>query len=130
MARMEAIRMLIAFAAHMEFKLYQIDVKSAFLNGFLQEEVFVKQPPGFEDPDKPERVYKLEKALYGLKKAPRAWYDRLSTFILTHNYSRGKIDDILFLKRKVQICLLYKFISTTSYLVELTPHLELSSQNS
>lgn len=69
MARMEAIRMLIDFAAHMEFKLYQMDVKSAFLNGFLQEEVFVKQPPGFEDPDKPEHVYKLEKALHGLKQA-------------------------------------------------------------
>ena len=99
MARMEAIRMLIAFAAHIEFKLYQMDVKSAFLNGFLQEEVFVKQPLGFEDPNKPEHVYKLEKALYGLKQAPRAWYDRLSTFLLTHGYSRGKIDNTLFLKK-------------------------------
>ena len=79
--------MLIAFAAHIEFKLYQMDVKSAFLNGFLQEEVFVKQPPCFENPDKPEHVCKLEKALYGLKQAPRAWYDRLSTFLLTHGYS-------------------------------------------
>ena len=68
MARLEAIRMLIAFAAHMEFKLYEMFVKSAFLNGFLQEEVFVKQPPGFEDPDKPEHVYKLEKTLYRLSK--------------------------------------------------------------
>ena len=99
MARMEAIRMLIAFAAHMEFKLYEMFVKSAFLNGFLQEEVFVKQPLGFEDPNKPEHVYKLEKALYGLKQAPRAWYDRLSTFLLTHGYSRGKIDNTLFLKK-------------------------------
>ena len=67
---------------------------------FLQEEVFVKQPPGFEDPDKPEHVYKLEKALYGLKQAPRAWYDRLSTFLLTHGYSHGKIDNTLFHKKK------------------------------
>ena len=93
--------MLIALAAHMEFKLYQIDVKrGGGLNGFLQEEVFVKQPPGFEDPDKPEHVNKLEKTLYGLKQAPRAWYDRLSTFLLTHGYSRGKIDNTLVLKKQ------------------------------
>ena len=61
----------------MEFTLYQMDVKSAFLNGLLQEEVFVKQPPGFENNDFPDHVYKLDKALYGLKQAPRAWYDRL-----------------------------------------------------
>ena len=71
-----------------------------FLNGFLQEEVFVKQPLGFEDPNKPEHVYKLEKALYGLKHDPRAWYDCLSTFLLTHGYSRGKINDTLFLKKQ------------------------------
>ena len=100
MARMEAIRMLIDFASHMEFKLFQMDVKSAFLNGFLQEKVFVKQPPGFEDPDKPEHVYKLEKALYGLKQVPKAWYDHLSTFLLTHGYSRGKIDNTLFLQKQ------------------------------
>ena len=71
-ARIEAIRLLIAFASHMEFTLYQMDVKSAFLNGLLQEEVFVKQPPGFENNDFPDHVYKLDKALYGLKQAPRA----------------------------------------------------------
>ena len=76
-ARTEAIRLLIAFASHMEFTLYQMDVKSAFLNGLLQEEVFVKQPPGFENNDFPDHVYKLDKALYGLKQDPRAWYDRL-----------------------------------------------------
>ena len=68
----------------MEFKLYQMDVKSAFLNGYLQEEVYVKQPPGFENTMYPDHVYKLDKALYGLKQAPRAWYDRLSTILLTH----------------------------------------------
>lgn len=101
-ARMEAIRMLIAFASHMEFKLYQMDVKSAFLNGYLQEEVYVKQPPGFEDHDHPTHVFKLDKALYGLKQAPRAWYDRLSGFLLGNGYLRGKIDNTLFMKRKGQ----------------------------
>ena len=75
----------------------QIDVKSAFLNGYLQEEVYVKQPPGFENTIYPDHVYKLDKALYGLKQAPRAWYDRLCTFLLTHGYTRGKIDNTLFL---------------------------------
>jgi len=99
-ARMETIRMLIAYAAHMEFKLYQMDVKSAFLNGYLKEEVYVKQPPGFEDLEHPEYVYKLDKTLYGLKQTPRAWYDQLSTFLLTHGYSRGKIDNTLFLRKQ------------------------------
>jgi hypothetical protein len=71
-ARFEAIRMLLAFAVHHDFKLYQMDVKSVFLNGPLSELVYVKQPPGFEDPKHPHHVYKLHKALYGLKQAPRA----------------------------------------------------------
>lgn len=99
-ARVEAIRMLITFAAHTEFKLCQMDVKSAFLNGYLQEEVYVRHPPGFESHEYPNHVYKLDKTLYGLKQAPRAWYDRLSTFPLTHGYSRGKIDNTLFLKKR------------------------------
>jgi hypothetical protein len=73
-ARLEAIRFLLAFAAHYDFKLYQMDVKSAFLNGPLSEKVYVKQPPGFEDPKCPKHVFKLHKTLYGLKQAPRAWY--------------------------------------------------------
>ena len=77
-ARLEAIRLLIAFASHKGFKLFQMDVKTAFLNGTLQEEVYVKQSPGFEDPAHPGHVYFLDKALYGLKQAPRAWYDCLS----------------------------------------------------
>jgi len=97
-ARLEAIRLLIAFAAHMEFTLHKMDVKSAFLNGYLKEEVFVKQPPGFESKECPEHVYKLDKALYGLKQAPRAWYERLSKFLLEHGYKRGKIDSTLFLR--------------------------------
>ena len=82
MARLEANRMLLAYAAHHNFKLYQIDVKSAFLNGLIQELVYVEQPPGFEDPKFPNHVYKLQKALYGLKQAPRAWYECLKEFLL------------------------------------------------
>jgi hypothetical protein len=74
-ARLESIRILLAFATHNDFKLYQMDVKSAFLNGLISELVYVEQPPGFEDSKFPNHVYKLHKALYGLKKAPRAWYE-------------------------------------------------------
>jgi len=80
----------------MDFKLYQMDVKSAFLNGFIQEEVYVGQPPGFENSEKPNHVLKLKKALYGLKQAPRAWYEHLSKFLLEKDFSRGKVDTTLF----------------------------------
>ena len=75
-ARLESIRMLLSYAAHKGFKLYQMDVKSAFLNGLIKEEVYVGQPPGFESLEHPDYVFKLKKALYGLKQAPRAWYER------------------------------------------------------
>ena len=97
-ARLEAIRMLLAFAAFKDFKLYQMDVKSAFLNGFIKEEVYVEQPPGFEHEEFSNHVYKLNKALYGLKQAPRAWYERLSSFLINKGFSRGKIDTTLFIK--------------------------------
>lgn len=77
-----------------------MDVKSAFLNGFIKEDVYVSQPPGFENHDKPNHVYKLKKALYGLKQAPKAWYDRLSAFLINHGYVMGKVDTTLFIKRK------------------------------
>ena len=99
-ARIEAIRILVAFAAHMEIKLYQMDVKSAFLNGYLKEEVYVMQPPGFENKEFSNHVFKLDKALYGLKQAPRAWYERLSNFLLENSFRRGKVDNTLFLKSK------------------------------
>ena len=99
-ARMEAIRILIAFAAFMGFKLYQMDVKSAFLNGDLKEEVFVKQPPGFEAAALPDHVFRLNKALYSLKQAPRAWYERLSKFLLKNGFKRGKIENTLFLLKR------------------------------
>jgi hypothetical protein len=91
-ARLEAIRILLVFTASKGFKLYQMDVKSVFLNGAIQEEVYIRQPPGFENPKYPNRVYKLSKALYGLKQAPRAWYARLKTFLLDHEYVMGSID--------------------------------------
>ena len=76
-----------------------MDVKSVFLNGFIQEEVYVEQPPGFEDFEKPNHVYKLQKTLYGLKQAPRAWYERLSKFLIEKGFSRGSVDTTLFLKK-------------------------------
>ncbi|GKF22118.1 putative ribonuclease H-like domain-containing protein, partial [Tanacetum coccineum] len=87
-ARIEAIRLFLAFASYMGFLVYQMDVKSAFLYGEIEEEVYVTQPKGFEDPYFPKHVYRVVKALYGLHQAPRAWYARLSAFLLQHNYRR------------------------------------------
>ncbi|KAJ9535627.1 hypothetical protein OSB04_un001233 [Centaurea solstitialis] len=98
-ARIEAIRLFLAFASYKGFKVYQMDVKSAFLYGTIDEEVYVSQPPGFEDPKYPDRVYKLRKALYGLHQAPRAWYDTLSSYLLENKFERGVIDKTLFIKR-------------------------------
>jgi hypothetical protein len=89
-ARLEVIRILLAFVTSKGFKLYQMDVKSAFLIGVIQEAVFVRQSPGFENPKYPNRVYKLSKALYGLKQIPWAWYARLKTFLLEHGYVMGE----------------------------------------
>ncbi|GJR05061.1 putative ribonuclease H-like domain-containing protein [Tanacetum coccineum] len=98
-ARLEAIRIFLAFASYMGFIVYQMDVKSAFLYGKIDEEVYVSQPPGFLDPKSPQKVYKVVKALYGLHQAPRAWYATLSTFLLKNGYRRGTIDKTLFLKK-------------------------------
>ncbi|GJT97848.1 putative ribonuclease H-like domain-containing protein [Tanacetum coccineum] len=98
-ARVEAIRLFLAFASFMNFPVYQMDVKSAFLYGTIEEEVYVCQPPGFVDPEFPEKVYKVEKALYGLHQAPRAWYETLSTYLLDNGFHRGQIDKTLFIKR-------------------------------
>ncbi|GJS52198.1 retrovirus-related pol polyprotein from transposon TNT 1-94 [Tanacetum coccineum] len=99
-ARIEAIRLFLAYALFKDFVVYQMDVKSAFLYGKIEEEVYVCQPPRFEDPDFPDRVYKVEKALYGLHQAPRAWYETLSTYLLDNGFQRGKIDKTLFIKRQ------------------------------
>jgi hypothetical protein len=96
-ARLEAIRILLAFAASKGFKLFQMDVKSAFLNGYIEEEVYVRQPPGFESSKFPNHVFKLQKALYGLKQAPRAWYERLKSFLLSKGFKMGSVDKTLFL---------------------------------
>ncbi|GKC19569.1 putative ribonuclease H-like domain-containing protein [Tanacetum coccineum] len=98
-ARIEAIRIFLAFASYMGFIVYQMDVKSAFLYGIIDEEVYVSQPPGFIDPMYPKKVYKVVKALYGLHQAPRAWYATLSTFLLKNGYRRGAIDKTLFIKK-------------------------------
>ncbi|GJR87864.1 putative ribonuclease H-like domain-containing protein [Tanacetum coccineum] len=98
-ARIEAIRLFLAYASFMGLIVYQMDVKSAFLYGTIEEEVYVCQPLGFEDPQFPDKVYKVEKALYGLHQAPRAWYETLSTYLLENGYRRGTIDKILFIKK-------------------------------
>jgi hypothetical protein len=96
-ARLEAIRILLAFVVAKGFKLFQMDVKSAFLNGVIEEEVYVKQPPGFESELYPHRVYRLKRAMYGLKQAPRAWYGRLRGFLLSRGFVMGTVDRTLFL---------------------------------
>jgi hypothetical protein len=96
---LEAIRILLAFSVAKGFKLYHMDVKSAFLNEFLEEEVYVKQPSGFESAESPHKVYRLRKAWYGLKQAPRAWYGCLSGFLFSKGFEMGKVDKTLFLFR-------------------------------
>ncbi|GJX66596.1 retrovirus-related pol polyprotein from transposon TNT 1-94 [Tanacetum coccineum] len=99
-ARLESIKMLLAYACALDFKLFQMYVKSAFLNGFINEDVYVAQPPRFIDFEKPDHVYKLKKALYGLKQAPKAWYDRLKAFLIKHEHKIGMVDNTLFTKKK------------------------------
>jgi hypothetical protein len=99
-ARLEAIRILLALVASKGFKLYQMDVKSGFLNRYIEEEVYVRQSPGFENPKFPNHVFKLHKALYGLKQAPRAWYERLKAFLLDKGFKMGSIDKTLFLLKQ------------------------------
>nr|GEU88607.1 putative ribonuclease H-like domain-containing protein [Tanacetum cinerariifolium] len=99
-AKIEAIRLFLAYASFMGFMVYQMDVKSAFLYGTIKEEIYVCQPLGFEDPDYPDKVYKVVKALYGLRQAPRAWYETLVNYLLENRFQMGKIDQTLFIKRK------------------------------
>ncbi|GJS88592.1 putative ribonuclease H-like domain-containing protein [Tanacetum coccineum] len=98
-ARIKAIRLFLAYASFKDFVVYQMDMKSEFLYGKIEEEVYVYQPPGFEDPEFPDKVYKVEIALYGLHQAPRAWYETLSTYLLDNRFQRGHIDKTLFIKR-------------------------------
>jgi hypothetical protein len=119
-ASLESIRILLAYATYHGFKLYQMDVKSAFLNGPIKEEVYVEQPPGFEYSEYPNHVYKLSKALYGLKQAPRAWYECLRDF-LSLMASKSEKPILLSLPKQLQmICLYAKFMLMISYLGLLT----------
>nr|GEV45537.1 retrovirus-related Pol polyprotein from transposon TNT 1-94 [Tanacetum cinerariifolium] len=111
-ARLEAIRIFLAYVAHKNMVVYQMDVKTSFLNGNLREEVYVSQPDEFVDPDNPNNMYKLKKALYGLKQAPRAWYDMLSLFLISQDFSKGSVDPTLFICRNDNDLLLkYSFES-------------------
>nr|GEW59540.1 hypothetical protein [Tanacetum cinerariifolium] len=123
-ARLESIRIFLAFAGHMNMVVYQMDVKTAFLNGNLREEVYVNQPNGFMDTYNLNRVYKLKKALYGLKQAPRMWYDMLSSFLISKDFSKGSVDPTLFIhKEGKELLLIYQsprgiFINQSKYALE------------
>nr|GEX56462.1 hypothetical protein [Tanacetum cinerariifolium] len=118
-ARLEAIRIFLAFAAHINMVVYQIDVKTVFLNGNLWEDVYVSQPDGFVDLDNPNHVYKLKKALYGLKQAPRAWYDILSSFMISQDFSKGSMDPTLFIHRDGKELLLISMMGKISFFLGL-----------
>ncbi|GKE49594.1 retrovirus-related pol polyprotein from transposon TNT 1-94 [Tanacetum coccineum] len=117
--RLEAVRIFITFAAHMNMIVYQMDVKTAFLNGILREEIYVSHPDGFVDPDKPNHMYRLKKALYGLKQAPNAWYDLLSSFLLSQGFSKGTVDPTLLISRKGKDILLMSMMGKISFFLGL-----------
>ncbi|GKC21130.1 putative ribonuclease H-like domain-containing protein, partial [Tanacetum coccineum] len=122
-ARIKAIRLFLAYASFKNFVVYQMDVKSAFLYGKIEEEVYVCQPPRFEDSEFPDRVYKVEKTLYRLHQAPRVWYETLSTYLLENGFQRGKIDKTLFIRRDKGLQVQQKkdgiFISQDKYVGEI-----------
>nr|GEX99607.1 hypothetical protein [Tanacetum cinerariifolium] len=124
-ARIEAIRLFLACTSFMGFMVYQMDVKSAFLYETIEEEVYVYQPSGFEDPDYPDKVYKVVKALYSLHQAPRAWYETLANYLLENGFHRGQIDQTLFIKKQKGDILLVKqkkdgiFISQDKYVAKI-----------
>ncbi|GKB09818.1 putative ribonuclease H-like domain-containing protein, partial [Tanacetum coccineum] len=124
-ARIEAIRLFLAFASYMGFLVYQMDAKSAFLYGTIGEEVYVHQPLGFVDPAHLNKIYKVVKALYGLHQAPRAWYETLSSFLLENGFRRGTIDKTLFIKKNKSDIMLVKqqpdgiFISQDKYVADI-----------
>ncbi|GKB86697.1 retrovirus-related pol polyprotein from transposon TNT 1-94 [Tanacetum coccineum] len=123
-ARLDVIRIFLAYATHMNMVVYQMDVKTTFLNGILREEVYVSQPDGFVDQDNPNHVYKFKKALYGLKQAPRAWYDLMSKFLLFQEFSKGTVDPTLFIRRQGKDILLISqspkgiFLNQSKYALE------------
>ncbi|GKE42195.1 putative reverse transcriptase, RNA-dependent DNA polymerase, partial [Tanacetum coccineum] len=122
-ARIEAIRLFLAYASFMRFMVYQMDVKSAFIYGRIKEEVYVCQPLGFEDPDYLDKVYKVVKALYGLHQAPRAWYETLAKYLLDNGFHRGKINQTLFIKKqKRDILLVQVYVDDIICRILLTLH--------
>ncbi|GKE74549.1 retrovirus-related pol polyprotein from transposon TNT 1-94, partial [Tanacetum coccineum] len=121
-ARLEAIRIFLVFAAHMNMVVYQMDV-TAFLNGNLREEVYVSQPDGFVDKDNPNHVYELKKALYELKQAPRTWYDMLSSFLISQDFSKGSVDPTLFIRKECKELLLVQVYVSDIIFAASTPDL-------
>nr|GEV92708.1 putative ribonuclease H-like domain-containing protein [Tanacetum cinerariifolium] len=125
-----------AYASFMGFMVYQMDIKSAFLYGTIEEDVYVYQPSGFEDPDHPDKVYKVVKALYGLHQAPRAWYETLATYLLENGFHRGQIDQTLFIKKQKSDILLVKqkkdgiFINQDKYVAEILKKFRLTKGKS
>ncbi|GJY09897.1 retrovirus-related pol polyprotein from transposon TNT 1-94 [Tanacetum coccineum] len=123
-ARLDDIQIFLAYAAHINMIVYQMDVKTTFLNDILRKEVYVRQPDGFVDQDNPNHVYKLKKALYGLKQAPRAWYDLLLKFLLSQEFSKGTVDPTLFIRRQGKDILLISqsprgiFLNQSKYALE------------
>ncbi|GJW02066.1 putative ribonuclease H-like domain-containing protein [Tanacetum coccineum] len=126
-ARIEAIRIFLAFSSYMDFVVYQMDVKSAFIYGTIDEEVYVTQPPGFIDPKYPKKVYKVVKALYGLHQAPRAWYATLSTFLLQNGYRRGAIDKTLWETVFYAACLIFFIYNLEDHKGNAVPHILLQN---
>ncbi|GJS46703.1 retrovirus-related pol polyprotein from transposon TNT 1-94 [Tanacetum coccineum] len=123
LARLDAIRIFLAYAAHMNMIVYQMDVKTAFLNDIMREEVYVSQPDGFVDKYNLNHVYKLKKALYRLKQAPRAWYDLLLTFLLSQEFSKGTVDPTLFIRRQGKDILLVQIYVDDIIFASTTPEL-------
>lgn len=97
---MEAVRMMLVVACFLGINLFQMDIKTAFLNGKINEEIYVSQPKGFESHEFPDHVHRVKRALYGLKQAPRAWYKRLSNYLIQHGYIRGTVDKTLFVRQE------------------------------
>ncbi|GKC75049.1 retrovirus-related pol polyprotein from transposon TNT 1-94 [Tanacetum coccineum] len=122
-ARLDAIRIFLAYVAHMNMIVYQMDVKTTFLNGILREEVYVSQPDGFVDQDNLNHVYKLKKALYRLKQAPRAWYDLFSKFLISQEFSKGTVDPTLFIRRQGKDILMVQIYVGDIIFTSTTPEL-------
>nr|GEU69636.1 hypothetical protein [Tanacetum cinerariifolium] len=118
-ARLESIRIFLAYATHKNMVVYQMDTKTAFLNGNLREEVYFSHPDGFVDPDNPNHMYKLKKTLYGLNQAPRAWYDMLSSFLISQDFSKGSVDPTLFIRRNRNDLLLMPMMGKISFFLGL-----------